>query len=134
MYPSVVAAVLLLVVVHLLLDLLDQSLLLLVLRSRRTRSNASLLVLVTDTTVGTDASSVSGTDVAGGVGAGLGRQVGSVGQRAGVGLHALALDVGIFADLLAASGGDGIRVYAVVSAFFGGLQGCVGVVGLGRCD
>ena len=134
MNPSVVTAVLLLVVVHLLLDLLDQTLLLLVLRARRTRSNASLLVLVSDTTVGTDASSVSGTNVAGSVGAGLGRQVGSVGQRAGVGLHALALDVSVLADLLAASGGDGIGVDTVVTAFLGGLQGCVGVVGLRRCD
>ena len=82
----------------------------------------------------TNASSISGADVAGGVGAGLGRQVGSVGQRAGVGLHALPLDVSVLADLLAAGGGDGVGVDAVVAAFFGGLQGCVGVVGLGRCD
>ena len=81
-----------------------------------------------------DTSSVSGADVAGGVGAGLGRQVCGRGQRAGVGLHALALDVGVLADLFAAGGRDSVGVDTVVTAFLGGLQGCVGVVGLGRCD
>jgi hypothetical protein len=81
-----------------------------------------------------DTSSVSGADVVGGVGAGLGRQVCGRGQRTGVGLHALALDVSVLADLFAASGRDGVGVDAMIAAFLGGLQGCVGVVGLGRCD
>jgi hypothetical protein len=130
----VVTTVLLLVVVHLLLDLLNQTLLLLVLCARRTRSDASLLVFVSDAARGTNAGSVSSANVARSVGASLGGQVGSRGQRAGVGLHALALDVGVLADLLAAGGGDGVGVDAVVAAFLGGLQRGVGVVGLGWCN
>jgi len=118
-----VLTLLLLVVVHLVLDLLNQTLLLLVVRgSRRARPDASLLVLVSDIARTADARSVGGADVACGVGAGLGGQVGGVGQRAGVGLHALALGVGVLADLLAARGGDGAGVDAVVAALFGGLQ------------
>jgi hypothetical protein len=131
----VITAVLLLVVVHLLLDLLNQTLLLLVLRARRARSNAGLLVLISNnTTVSTDASSIGSANIARSVGASLGRQVGCVGQRAGVGLHALALDVSVLADLLATCGGDGVGVDAVVGAFFGGLEGGVGVVGFGGSD
>jgi hypothetical protein len=132
----VITAVLLLVVVHLLLDLLNQSLLLLVLSRRRPRPNTSLVVLVSDTTVSvsTNASSVSSPNISRSVGASLSRQIGGVGQRAGIGLHALALDVGVLADLLAAGGGDGVGVDAVVAALFGGLEGCVGVVGLGWGD
>jgi hypothetical protein len=84
--------------------------------------------------VSTNTSSISSPNIARSVGACLGRQVRGVGQRAGIGLHALALDVGVLADLLAAGGGDGIGVDAVVAALLGGLQGCVGVVGLGRGD
>jgi hypothetical protein len=137
----VITAVLLLVVVRLLLDLLNQTLLLLVLRARRARSNAGLLVLMsnnttvsTDTTVSADASSIGSANIARSVGTSLGRQVGCVGQRAGVGLHALALDVSVLADLLATCGGDGVGVDAVVGAFFGGLEGGVGVVGFGGSD
>jgi hypothetical protein len=135
-HPLVIAAVLLLMMVHLLLDLLNQTLLLLVLRARRTRPNASLLLLMSNTTVSvsTDTSSVGSPNIARSVGARLSRQVGGVGQRAGIGLHALALDVGVLADLLAAGGGDGVGVDAVVAALFGGLEGCVGVVGLGWGD
>jgi hypothetical protein len=133
-HPSVLPTVLLLVVVHLLLDLLNQTLLLLVLRSRRTGSDASLLVLVSNTARSTDARSISSTDIARSVGARLGRQVRSRGQRAGVRLHALALDVSVLADLLAACGRDGVGVDAVVAAFLGGLEGRVGVVGFGRGD
>ena len=110
-------------VVHLVLDLLNQTLLLLVVRgSRRARPDASLLVLVSNIARTADASSVGSTDVACGVGASLGGEVGGVGQRAGVGLHALALGVGVLADLLAARGGDGAGVDAVVATLFGGLQ------------
>ena len=134
--PSVLTTVLLLVVVHLLLDFLHKPLLLLMLRARRPRSNTGLLVLMSNTTVSvsTNASSISSPNIARSVGASLGRQVGGVGQRAGIGLHALALDVGVLADFLATCGGDGVGVDAVVGALFGGLEGCVGVVGFGRGD
>jgi hypothetical protein len=136
-HPLVITAVLLLMMVHLLLNLLNQTLLLLVLRpsSRRPRSNAGLLVLMSNnTTVSTDASSISSPNITRSVGASLRWQVGGVGQRAGIGLHTLALDVGVLADLLAAGGGDCVGVDAVVGAFLGGLQGGVGVVGLGWSD
>jgi hypothetical protein len=135
---------LVLVNVHLLLDLLLQTLLLLVLRFRAAGNDARLLLLVLVSNSasarnarllvaksagawnavllvlvsngargrGRNASSLSSTDVACCVGA-----RGSTSGEArvdGVGLHALALDVGVLADLLAACGGDGAGVDAVI--------------------
>jgi len=122
-----------LVNVHLLLNLLHQTLLLLVLRSRATRSNARLLLvrnnarlLVLRQSRTGPASGLSSANVARGVAACGGGQA----SVDGVDLHALALGVGVFADLLAAGEGDGVGVDVGGAALLGVLVGGVGVIGL----
>jgi hypothetical protein len=109
-----------LVNVHLLLNLLYQSLFLLVVlpRSRRTRSTGSdtRLLRLRQSRAG-PASRLGGADVACGVAAGSRREAGVD----GVGLHGLALGVGVFADLLAARDGDCIGVNVVRSSLLDGL-------------
>jgi hypothetical protein len=148
-----------LVDVHLLLDLLLQTLLLLVLRFRAAGDdarllllmlvakragarnarlfvlmskragdrNARFLVLMSKSARGRagNASGLSSTNVACCVSAG-GGTCGEARVDA-VGLHALTLDVRVLADLLAASGGDGGRVDAVI-----GLRHCNGATATER--
>jgi hypothetical protein len=135
---------LVLVDVHLLLDLLLQTLLLLVLRFRAAGDdarllllmlvakragarNARFLVLMSKSARGRagNASGLSSTNVACCVSAG-GGTCGEARVDA-VGLHALTLDVRVLTDLLAASGGDGGRVDAVI-----GLRHCNGATATER--
>lgn len=118
-----------LVDVHLLLDLLHKALLLLVLRSRASRSNARLLFVRNDARFlvlrqsrAGPASRLGSADVARGIAARGRREVGID----GVDLHALALGVRVLADLLAAGEGDGVGVDVGGASLLGRLRWCDG--------